>query len=162
MLNEDLQKDRFSKELKEKAYKVIHIASHGFFGGAPEQNFIMTYDSILNMNQLEALIRPKQFAESPVELVTLSACQTAEGDDRSPLGLSGVALKSGARSALGSLWPVSDHAAQELLPIFYHFLENDSVSKAEALQKAQLMLMQDERFQHPYYWASFILIGNWL
>jgi CHAT domain-containing protein len=152
-------------ELKARPYSIIHIASHGFFGGTPDQNFIMTYDRRLDMNDLESLIRPRQLADHPVELIALSACQTAEGDDKSPLGLAGVVLKSGARSALGSLWPVSDQASQEIFPLFYSFLENkgqETSTKARALQMAQMTLMNKENFRHPFYWAPFILVGNWL
>ena len=164
MLNEDFQLAAFSSELRNESYNIVHVASHGFFGGAPEENFIMTFDRRLDMNGLETLIRPKQLADQPLALITLSACQTAEGDQRSPLGLTGVVLKSGARSALGSLWPVSDLAAQELFPIFYAWLDNSTrpCSKAEALRQAQLALMNQEAFQHPFYWSAFILVGNWL
>ncbi len=162
LFNEAFQREHFSMELQGHDYRVVHIASHGFFGGAPEQNFIMTYDKRLDMDALGALIRPKQLAARPVELITLSACQTAEGDDRSPLGISGVVLKSGARSALGSLWPVSDDAAQELLPGFYGHLEAERATKAEALRQAQMDLMKQDRFRHPFYWSPFILVGNWL
>ena len=95
----------------------------------------MTYDRRLEMERLKSLIRPKQLADSPVELITLSACQTAEGDDRSPLGLTGVVLKSGARSALGSLWSVSDDAAKQLLPAFYELLVKEDCSKAKPCAK---------------------------
>lgn len=143
-------------------YRIIHIASHGFLGGTPDQNFIMTYDKCLNMNHLEDYIKPKQLAEQPIELITLSACQTAEGDDRSPLGLAGVALKSGARRVIGSLWPVSDKATQLLLSEFYLYLKDKNVSKAQALRQAQLSLIKTDVFEHPFYWSAFILMGNWL
>ncbi|MBN1931765.1 MAG: CHAT domain-containing protein [Desulfobacterales bacterium] len=163
MLNEKFLLERFISELADNpSYRVVHIASHGYFGGTPEQNFIMTYDQCLDMDKLSALIKPKQLAAKPVELVTFSACQTAEGDDRSPLGLSGVVLKSGARSALGSLWPVSDSAAQALLPRFYSYLKEKGMTKAEALRHAQMSLMAEDGFKHPFYWAPFILVGNWL
>lgn len=162
LLNEGFKLKPFTKALETEPYRIVHIASHGYFGGSPEQNFIMTYNKLLNMNQLEALIKPKQFAQKSVEVIALSACQTAEGDDRSPLGLTGIALKSGARSALGSLWPVSDLAAQSLLPAFYAHLKDSRVTKAKALRQAQLDLMKQEGFQHPYYWSAFILVGNWL
>lgn len=161
LMDEGFLFDRFSSEVDQQPYRIVHIASHGFFGGNPEESFIMTYDRKLNMNQLEALLRPKQLAAEPVELLTLSACQTAEGDDRSPLGLSGVALKSGARSALGSLWPVSDEAAQRLIPLFYQRLLAGE-DKAHALQQAQRALLAESRFAEPNLWAAFILIGNWL
>lgn len=162
IMNSDFLLERFAGEIREKSYRIVHVASHGFFGGSPEENFIMTYDKILNMNLLEEYIKPKQFADLPVELLTLSACQTAEGDERSPLGLSGVALKSGARSVLGSLWPVSDSATQVLLSSFYENLNQSGTSKARALQKAQLELIQNREFNHPFYWSAFILVGNWL
>lgn len=162
LLNKEFLLDRFSDELSEQNYRIVHIASHGFFGGSPDQNFIMTYDKILNMNHLENFIKPKQFAQQPVELITLSACQTAEGDDRSPLGLAGVALKSGARSVIGSLWPVSDQATQQLLSDFYSNLKDETVSKAAALQQAQIKLIKSKEFHHPFYWSAFILVGNWL
>ncbi len=162
LLNENFQLDRFLQEIRGQPFRVVHIASHGYFGGKPEQNFLMTYDRRLDMNQLEAMIKPKQLADAPVELIIMSACQTAEGDDRSPLGLAGVVLKSGARSALGSLWPVADLAAQEMLPAFYAHIKEPGVSKAEALRRAQADLMRKKEFRHPFFWSPFILIGNWL
>lgn len=162
LMNSEFLRDRFSNEMTGQNYRIVHVASHGFFGGSPEENFIMAYDKILNMNLLEEFIKPKRFADLPVELLTLSACQTAEGDDRSPLGLSGVALKSGARSVLGSLWPVSDTATQVLLSLFYENLNKPGTSKVKALQKAQLELIKTKEFNHPFYWSAFILVGNWL
>jgi len=162
LLNKDFLLKRFSQELKTNNYGVIHIASHGYFGGTPEQNFIMAYDKCLTMNHLEDYIKPKQLAEQPVELITLSACQTAEGDDRSPLGLAGVALKSGARSVMGALWPVSDSATQQLISEFYSNLADPKNSKAESLRQAQIKLIKTKGFEHPFFWASFLLVGNWL
>ena len=162
LLNNAFLLERFSTELATESFRVIHVASHGYFGGKPEENFIMTYDRCLDMNRFESLIRPRQLAAQPVDLITLSACQTAEGDDRSPLGLSGVVLKSGARSALGSLWPVADDAAQILLPVFYEHLKDPAVTKAEALRRAQVSLLKQRGFGHPFFWSPFILVGNWL
>lgn len=162
LMNEGFKLDRFSMELSRNPFRIVHIASHGYFGGSPEQNFIMTHDRLLNMNTLEELVKPKQFAKRPVEMITLSACQTAEGNERSPLGLTGIAVKSGARSALGTLWPVSDEAAQILMLDFYTHLADARASKAETLRRAQLKLMSHEGFQHPFYWSPFILVGNWL
>jgi len=162
LMDTDFRLEAFSNEFQRHPYRVVHIASHGFFGGDQDQNFIMTYDKLLTMNRLEAMVKTKQMAAFPLELLTLSACQTAEGDDRSPLGLTGVALKFGARSALGSLWPVSDEAAQLLLPAFYAHLSDSEKTKAEALRHAQIELMKRPEFRHPFYWSSFILAGNWL
>lgn len=161
LLNDQFQLSSFEKQMKNQ-YRIVHIASHGLFTGKPEESFIVAHDHLLNMNKLEALFKSEAFSQSPVEILTLSACQTAEGDDRSPLGLSGVAIKSGARSALGSLWPVADEAAQQLLPEFYRGLNNPDHTKAQALQQAQIQLMHQPGYEHPSLWSPFILIGNWL
>jgi CHAT domain-containing protein len=162
LLDADFLLKQFISEVRQQPYRIVHIASHGFIGDTVEDNYILTYDDKLDMNRLANLLQPKQLAEHPLELLVLSACQTAEGSDRTPLGLSGVALKSGARSALGSLWPVYDDAAQKLLPAFYEQFGKPGVSKAQALQKAQLELLGSEEFTHPSFWAAFILVGNWL
>lgn len=162
LLDDKFILQRFETEFLNQPYRIVHIASHGFFGGTPEQNFILTYDKKLSMDQLAELLKPKQLVEQPVELLGLSACQTAEGDDRTPLGLSGVAVKSGARSVLGSLWPVYDSVALQLIPSFYDYLIQPKMTKAKALQRAQLDLLERGEFHDPIYWAPFILVGNWL
>ncbi|HAS51463.1 MAG TPA: hypothetical protein DCS21_06880 [Gammaproteobacteria bacterium] len=161
LMNQGFIRARFQEEVRETPYRVVHIASHGEFGGTPEKSFVLAYDGRLDMNQLEELMQA-QAGETPIELLTLSACQTAEGDDRAPLGLGGVALKAGARSAVGSLWMVSDQAAQALIPAFYQQLQKPEVTKAKALQQAQLRLLKQPDLAHPFFWAPFILIGNWL
>jgi CHAT domain-containing protein/predicted negative regulator of RcsB-dependent stress response len=162
LLDQDFLRSRFSEQVQTHPFGVVHIASHGFFGGTPDENFVLTYDEKLDMDRLAHLLQPKQLADRPVELLTLSACQTAEGDDRTPLGLSGVAVKSGARSALGSLWPVYDDAAQQVIREFYRQLRDPGVTKAEALRRAQVQLIGSDSYRHPIFWAPFILIGNWL
>ncbi len=161
LMNDGFMRARFQEEVRETPYRVVHIASHGEFGGTPDKSFVLTYDGRLDMNQLEELMQA-QAGDTPIELLTLSACQTAEGDDRAPLGLGGVALKAGARSAVGSLWMVSDQAAQALIPAFYEQLQQPEVTKAKALQQAQLRLLKQPDLAHPFFWAPFILIGNWL
>ncbi len=153
---------RFVTEIDEHPYRIVHIASHGLFIGPPEDNFIVTYDKKLDMKTLAASLKPKELAQRPVEILVLSACQTAEGDDRTPLGLSGVALQSGARSALGSLWPVSDAATQLLMQHFYENLKDPAITKGQALQRAQRILIESREFNRPNFWAPFILVGNWL
>jgi len=148
--------------MKGTPYSIIHIASHGQFDRDPQKTFLLTYNDKLSMNQLESLIAQGQFRDQAVELLTLSACQTAVGDDRAALGLAGIAIKAGARSALASLWSINDEATSQLMIEFYRQLQNTSNSKAKALQQAQQKMLSDERFHHPAYWAPFILIGNWL
>jgi CHAT domain-containing protein len=114
------------------------------------------------MDGLGELVRQRRFREDPLELLVLSACDTAAGDERAALGLAGVAIGAGARSALGSLWAIADVAATDLVLEFYRQLEDPSVSKAMALQRAQRTLLEDPRFSHPFYWSAFLVISNWL
>ena len=97
-----------------------------------------------------------------MELLTLSACQTAAGDDRAALGLAGVAVKAGARSALATLWFINDRSSAQLVEEFYRQLLDPQISKAQALRRAQLVLLDDRRYRHPSYWSPFLIIGNWL
>lgn len=161
MMNQDFILNNFTNAMNHPI-RVVHIASHGFFGGSPDDSFIMTYDRLLKMGQLETLIQGDQNKDQPIELLTLSACQTAEGNDRAPLGLSGVAIKAGARSAIGSLWPVSDDATQMMISEFYKQLLELHKTKAEALRLAQIKVLREKKFNHPFFWSPFILIGNWL
>lgn len=161
LLNQDFVLKRFSQEM-ERPWKIVHVASHGYFGGSPETSFFMTYDRLLKMNQLSSLISGKEENHTPPELLTLSACQTAEGNDRAPLGITGAAIKAGARSVIGSLWPVSDEATKVLISEFYQNLINSNVTKAIAFRQAQLTILHQENMHHPFYWSPFILIGNWL
>ena len=99
---------------------------------------------------------------APIELLTLSACETAEGNDRAPLGISGAAIKAKAQSVIGTLWPVGDEAARMVMGKFYAGLAKENFSKAEALQHAQKEILADKALSHPFYWAPFSLIGNWM
>lgn len=162
-LNQSFRKAAVEKEIADGQYSIVHIASHGEFSSNPNDTYLLTYDGKLSMDDLENVIRPHQYQGRPVELLVLSACQTASGDDRAALGLAGAALKSGARSVMASLWSVSDEATSGLVKNFYAELKRDPLqSKAIALQKAQIELLRDERFRHPAFWAPYLIIGNWL
>jgi len=150
------------QELGDRPYSIVHLASHGKFQSDVRNTFLLTYDGKLSMDRLEGYMASTTYREQPVELLTLSACQTAVGDDRAALGLGGVAVKAGARSALATLWYINDQASSLLITDFYANLKDANVSKAKALQEAQLALLKDPRFNHPSYWAPFLLIGNWL
>lgn len=162
LMNQGFTVAEFKDELIKSDYGVVHIASHGVFGSSAETSFIMAYDGILDMNELERLFKSEKYKKAPLDLLTLSACQTAEGDDRAPLGFSGMAIKAHVRSALGSLWPVSDEATSKFMETFYRRLQQPGTTKAEALRQAQLGLLGDTKMQHPFYWSAFVLAGNWL
>ncbi|MEF8766548.1 CHAT domain-containing protein [Candidatus Accumulibacter contiguus] len=143
-------------------YQIVHIASHGVFGGSAETSFIMAYDDLISMNGLQGLLQAEKLQSTPIELLSLSACETAEGNDRAPLGISGAAIKARARSVLGTLWPVADEVAKAVMKSFYSGIANAHLSKTEALRRAQLEWIRHPDWSHPFYWAPFIIIGNWL
>jgi len=153
---------KMEQQLSRTPYSIVHIASHAQFDSDLTKTFLLTYESKLSMDALEDFIGLTQFRDNAVELLTLSACQTAAGDDRAALGLAGVAVKAGARSALATLWSVNDPASAKLVYEFYRQLQLPSMSKAKALQQAQLAVLEDVRYRHPAYWSPFLLIGNWL
>ena len=155
-------KDDLENTFMRNDYRYVHIASHGQFSGQADSTFVLTYDGFLTLDDLENLIRPSSYRGAPVELLTLSACQTAAGDDKAALGLAGVAIKAGCRAALASLWFVSDQASALMVDEFYRALAKPGATKAKALQHAQTVLRNDPRFRHPRYWAPYIMIGNWL
>jgi CHAT domain-containing protein len=162
LINEGFTQSRFAGELKSTPYNIVHVASHGQFSADPKQTFVLAYDGKLDMDALEADIKYGQRRQNALELLVLSACETATGDDRAALGLAGIALKAGARSALASLWYVNDVAAGKLVVDFYRALQGSGASKAQALRTAQRAMLADPRYAHPAYWAPFLLIGNWL
>jgi CHAT domain-containing protein len=163
LLNEHFTLAEVERKLRDEQFSIVHIASHGQFDRDVHKTFVLTYDRKLTLNDLEVLIRPSQYRGRPVELLVLSACQTASGDDRAALGLAGVAIKAGVRSALASLWFVNDQSTSALITEFYNQLRSShDISKAQALRAAQLKLLADRRYRHPCYWSPYLLIGNWL
>jgi len=106
--------------------------------------------------------RDQRRAEA-IELLVLSACQTATGDNRAALGLAGVAVRAGARSTLASLWRINDRSTAIFIGEFYRELAHSKVTKAEALRRAQVALFKNyPNYSRPGYWAPFVLVGNWL
>lgn len=160
--NENFTKHNLSMALKEVPYQIIHIATHGEFTRDISDSYLLAWDGKIDMNQIDKIIRVTQYRKTQVELITLSACQTAAEDERAALGLAGVAVKAGARSALATLWNVSDQVASEVVIEFYRQLQQPSVSKAQALQRAQIKILDIPQFSHPFFWSPFLLIGNWL
>jgi CHAT domain-containing protein len=142
--------------------QIVHLATHGQFSSNPAETFLLTWDNRIDLGKLNGLIKDRgsQSGEA-INLLVLSACQTATGDDRATLGLAGVAVRAGARSTIASLWPVSDEATQILMSNFYQKLVATNLDKAESLKTAQQSLLQTKEYRAPFYWAPFILVGNW-
>ncbi|MBI5639497.1 MAG: CHAT domain-containing protein [Nitrospirae bacterium] len=162
LINPDFRISEMKREFQETPYSIVHIASHGEFSENSLETYLLTWDERLSMDNIEQFINIGKFRRRPVELLTLSACQSAAGNDRAALGLAGLSVKAGARSALATLWYINDQASADLVSEFYRQLLPESSSKAKALQQAQIKLLSDNRYQHPGYWAPFLLVGNWL
>lgn len=162
LLDREFRAAAFEKKLKEERFTILHIASHGEFGGEVEKTFLLAFDEKLTIHRLDQLVGVFKYRDEPLELLTLSACETAEGDDRAALGLAGVAVKAGARSAVATLWNINDQAAADLIAEFYRLLQDPSISRAVALQRAQVKTLRDPRYDHPGFWSPFLLINNWL
>lgn len=162
LLNQEFLVAHLEREMKENPFTIVHIASHGKFERDVKNSFLLTFDEKLTMDRLSQVVGYFRFRDQPLELLSLSACQTAAGDDRAALGLAGIAIKAGARSALATLWFVNDEASSALVVEFYRQLKNPALSKAQALRQAQLALLDNPDYQHPIFWAPFLLLNNWL
>jgi CHAT domain-containing protein len=149
-------------EIIETAYSIIHFASHSSFASDSNKSYLLIYNGKFFLEELKELLLQRRFKEKPIELMTLSACETAQGDDDTILGLGGVAVKAGVKTTLANLWLVNDEAAAKLNIAFYKHFKTPGINKAQALQKAQLELLKQPKFQKPSLWAPLILIGNWL
>ncbi|MEH2204944.1 MAG: CHAT domain-containing protein [Nostoc sp.] len=173
LIDDNFLAESFQQTLDKTTYPIIHIASHAQFGIIPEDTFIVTgKNQKLTISQLEKSLRNLNSKSDSVELLTLTACETAVGDDRATLGLAGVALQVGVKSAIASLWSVTDQSTSELVKTFYTNYRNTGMSIAEALQTAQIRMIHAKKlppsegvntmYDHPAYWAPMVAIGNWL
>ncbi|KYC37398.1 hypothetical protein WA1_48240 [Scytonema hofmannii PCC 7110] len=160
LLNPKFTTANLQQQMSSGVFSAVHIATHGKFSSDPEETFILTYDKLLKTNDLNNLLKSNNTNPlRKIELLVLSACETARGDNRATLGLAGIAVRAGARSTLATLWQVKDSSTAELMGQFYKELTNPKVTKAEALHQAQLALF--ERYKAPYDWSPYILVGNW-
>ncbi|MGB3238365.1 MAG: CHAT domain-containing protein, partial [Geitlerinemataceae cyanobacterium] len=182
-LNDRFTEENLKAQRQAASYDIVHLATHANFqSGDPGNSYIQFWDKGLRLNQLPEL----NLNDPPVNLLVLSACQTALGDREAELGFGGLALYSGARSAVASLWAISDAGTLTLMGSLYHHLGTAPI-KAEALQLAQrdlisgavrwdgeqlqvgdrpillppeLRNMGELDLSHPYYWSGFTTIGS--
>ncbi|MBE9187977.1 CHAT domain-containing protein [Microcoleus sp. LEGE 07076] len=162
LLNEDFVSGRLSDRIKAVSYPIVHLATHGQFSSNAADTFILTWDERVNVKEFDRLLRSRTGEnQQPIELLVLSACETASGDSRAALGLAGAAIRSGARSTVATLWQVNDESTAIFMTEFYRQLAASKTSKAEALRNAQLTLLQNPEYKNPYFWAPFVLVGNW-
>jgi CHAT domain-containing protein len=163
LLNQQFTTQAFQTEIASQSFLIAHLATHGQFSSKAEETFILAWDKPMNVNELNVLLRTRdQQRSQPLELLVLSACETAAGDQRAALGLAGVAIRAGARSTVASLWSVNDESTALLMNQFYQILINQSQPRVEALRRAQLMLLKTSEYQLPLFWAPYVLVGNWL
>ncbi len=162
LLNDQFKPALLEASLSDPDINLLHISTHGFLGNSVDNSYLLTYDGKISINSLADFVGRFKFREQPLELLVLSACETAQGDSRSALGLSGIAVRAGARSAIGSLWKVNDGATTQLMTEFYQQFQQPGISRAAALQQAKISVMQNLQYRHPGYWSAFLLINNWL
>jgi CHAT domain-containing protein len=162
LINEKFNNRQVASNLVASNSQIVHLATHGQFSSNPEDTFVLTWDGRLDINGLQNLIQNRNNRSSKgIDLLVLSACQTAAGDNRATLGLAGVAIKARAKSTIASLWSVSDEGTQLLMLDLYHNLANPNLSKAESLKLAQQSLIRNPKYRSPFYWGAFVLVGNW-
>jgi CHAT domain-containing protein/Tfp pilus assembly protein PilF len=162
LVDKEFRAANLEKKLKDEPFTIVHVASHGEFGSDVDNTFLLAFDEKVTLDRLNQMVGVFRFRDDPLELLTLSACDTAAGDDRAALGLAGMAIKAGARSALATLWNINDEASVDLVLDFYRELKDTSVSRAVALQRAQLKMLANPRYEHPGFWSPFLMINNWL
>ncbi|MGB5711242.1 MAG: CHAT domain-containing protein [Waterburya sp.] len=163
LLNQDFTAKALKQEIKFSDYPIVHIATHGQFSSSIEDTFLLAWDDRININELDSILQTRNPGqENAIELLVLSACETATGDQRAALGLAGMAVRAGAKSTLATLWSVNDRATAELMSDFYRELSDKHLPKAEAVRQAQLSLLSNRLYKHPFYWAPYVLLGNWL
>ncbi len=165
LLNSEFTKAAIKQKIAASDSPIVHLATHAKFSSKAEDTFILSWDGQINIKDLDDLLRDDTFTrKNDIELLVLSACETASGDPRATLGLAGVAVQAGARSTLATLWSVVDESTAQIMGEFYRQLqksETTKANKAEVLRQAQIALMNGKKFNHPHFWAPFVLVGNW-
>lgn len=165
LLNNQFTKQALKQNIIASSSPIVHLATHAQFSSKAEDTFILSWDGQINIKELDDMLRDDTFnRQNDIELLVLSACETASGDPRATLGLAGVAVQAGARSTLATLWSVVDESTAQIMGEFYSQLSQSTTSKAnkaEILRQAQITLMKDQRFNHPHFWAPFVMVGNW-
>ncbi|MCY7336269.1 MAG: CHAT domain-containing protein [Chamaesiphon sp.] len=162
LFNEQFKSGAVSSNLVASNAPIVHFATHGQFSSKAEDTYILTWDNRLNLDQFSNLLKDRgSRSGNAIELLVLSACQTAAGDNRATLGLAGVAIRARAKSTIASLWSVDDKATQDLMVNLYQNLANKQLGKGESLRQAQQTLLRNPQYRSPYFWAPFVLVGNW-
>ncbi|WP_226889732.1 CHAT domain-containing protein [Nostoc sp. MG11] len=162
LLNDKFTSQALEQQLSSSDFSVVHLTTHAQFSSDPQRTMFFAWNKPISVLEFDSLLKLNaQANEGGIELLVLSACQTAKGNKKSALGIAGVAAQAGARSTVATLWKVDADSTALLMEDFYKNLKN-GIPKAEALRKAQLNLMSNSKYSHPYFWSSFLLVGGWL
>ncbi len=157
LLNEKFTREALEERIQFSNFPVVHLATHGRFSPDAEDTFIVTENKLIDADDLSDLLK----SGSSIELLVLSASETALGDKQNPSGIAGISILSGVPSVLATLWKIEDETASYFMGQFYTGLEQ-GLTKVEALRQAQLYMLQNSPYDQPIYWAGYVLIGNWL
>jgi CHAT domain-containing protein len=163
LLNQQFTSTALAQQVTKTELPIVHLATHGQFSSTLEDTFLLAWDHPISVDELSRLLRAgDQNRLEPIELLVLSACETAAGDSRATLGLAGLSIQGGARSTLASLWNLNDASGAYFAGQFYRTLTQSSTTKAAALQQAQRAMLNHPDYRHPTYWSAYVLVGNWL
>ena len=157
-INDQFNLKNFQKETDNSKYNIIHIATHGRFGGTAENTFLQAYQRKINLKEFEEILNQRRI-DNNIDLLTLTACDTAVGNNRAILGLAGVAIRANIDNVLGTLWNISDQEIVNLISTFYHYWLNENYPKSEALRLAKIDMLKNPNY-HPAIWSSLILIES--
>ncbi len=159
LLNQVFTDVRLAEQIEEAAFPIVHIATHGEFSSDPSETFILAWGKRIQVQDLDRILRIGG-RDKAIELLVLSACQTARGNRRAALGIAGVAAQARVRTTVATLWQVDDQTTASLMAKFYEGLR-EGKTIAEALRNAELYLLNGQE-RRPHYWAPFVIVGNWL
>ncbi|MGK7958578.1 MAG: CHAT domain-containing protein [Crocosphaera sp.] len=154
-LNENFTYNKFVTLVTKQKQSFLHLATHGKFGGNAEQSWLQAFDQKIFLPQLEAILLSSSF---PINLLVLSGCETAVGNDRTLLGMSGLAIRTRVQFVISTLWKIEDRESSALIADFYdNYQKGDNPSKA--LRQAQIKAIKGNS-HHPYFWSSYTLISH--
>ena len=156
----DFDRATLTDALETNDVDVLHLATHASFNGGTNRTFIVANGDFISLADLSGMLSASRARGRQLDLLILSACETAVGDDKANLGLAGAAVQSGARAVIASLWQVNDESTSLLTKGFYDAYRQGA-TKAQAMQTTELAMLRTPRFRSPYYWASLILVGGW-
>lgn len=158
---ENFKKADLVQALTREQVDVLHLATHASFNGRSDRAFIVANGELILLSELRQILAQNRTRGDELDLMVLSACETAVGDDEASMGLAGAAVQAGAKSAIASLWPVNDAGTAQLMRNFYQ-LYREGRSKSAALREAQLaMIHAGGVYADPNIWAAFTLLGAW-